>query len=222
MRDGQRTGTHVLRPISSRRLAQSPTERMKAILYATLAKAEIAARLSAILGPDLKIVDSDDALVAEIPDADALFIGDMLYLGKVAEAVKTSAKKLKWMQTLTAGFDNAKRLGVPGSVQVTNVGDALAPAVALHAVALLLALQRQFPTFVRNEDRAAWDRSSVGKMVVPLGTTVLVLGFGHIGREMGRIMRALGARVIGVSRNGTPHEHADEAAPMSKLNELLP
>jgi phosphoglycerate dehydrogenase-like enzyme len=195
---------------------------MKALLYATLARAEIQARLSAILGPDLKTVDNDEALLAEIPDADALFIGDMLYIGNAAEGIKTQSRKLKWIQTLTAGYDNAKRLGVPAGVQVTNVGDALAPAVAMHAVSLLLALQRQFPTFVRNADKAAWDRSSVGKMVIPLGTTVLVLGFGHIGQETGRIMRALGAHVIGVSRNGTPHEHADEAAPMSKLNELLP
>jgi phosphoglycerate dehydrogenase-like enzyme len=195
---------------------------MKAILYATLAKAEVAAKLSAILGPDLKIVDSDDALVAEIPDADALFIGDMLYVGKVADAVKTRAKKLTWLQTLTAGYDNAKQLGVPAGVQVTNVGDALAPAVGLHAVALLLAMQRQFPTFVRNQDRSAWERSAVARMVVPLGTTALVLGFGHIGKEIGRIMRALGAHVIGVSRHPSPHDAANEVAPITQLDALLP
>lgn len=223
MREWQRTGTHARRPISSRRLTQVTTERMKAILYATLARAEIQAKLSAILGPDLKVVDSDDAFVAEIPDADALFIGDMLYLDKVADAVKTRAKKLRWMQTLTAGYDNAKRLGVPAGMQVTNIGDAIAPAVGLHAVALLLALQRQFPTFVRNQDRSAWERSSVARMVIPLGTTVLVLGFGHIGREIGRMMRALGAHVIGVSRNPSPlPEAANEVAPISQLDALLP
>jgi len=195
---------------------------MKALLYATLAKAEISAKLTAVLGPDLKIVDSDDALAAEIADADALFIGDMLYVGKAAEAVRTRAKKLRWMQVLTAGYDNAKKLGVPPGTQVTNVGDALAPAVGLHAVALLLALQRQVPAFIENQKRSAWDRAAVARMSVPLGTTSLVLGFGHIGREIGRILRALGSHVIGVSRNPSPHESADEVAPISQLHALLP
>ena len=195
---------------------------MKAVLYATLARAEIAARLSAVLGPDLKVVDSDDALAAEVADADALFIGDMLYVGKAAEGVKARAKKLRWIQLLTAGYDHAKELGVPAGVDVTNVGDALAPAVGLHAVALLLAVQRQFPAFVRNQDRAAWDRGAAPRMVVPFGSTALVLGFGHIGREIGRILRALGAHVVGVSRNPTPHDAADEVAPIARLHELLP
>ena len=138
---------------------------MKAILYATLAKAEVSAKLAAILGPGLKVVDSDDALVAEIADADALFIGDMLYVGKIAEAVLTRAKKLKWMQTLTAGYDNAKQFGVPAGVQVTNVGDALAPAVgAACGVAVARPLQRQVPVVrARTRRSSGWDRSAAAK-----------------------------------------------------------
>jgi len=195
---------------------------MKALLYATLAKAELVAKLSALLGPDLKVVDDPDALSAEIADADALFIGDMLYVGKTAEVVRTRAGKLRWMQILTAGYDNAKQFGIPAGTQLTNVGDALGPAVGLHAVALLLALQRQIPAFLKNQERGAWERSAAARLVVPLTSTCVVLGFGHIGREIGRIMRALGAHVIGVSRNPSPHGSADEVAPIGKLHELLP
>ena len=48
--------------------------------------------------------------------------------------------------------------------------------------------------------------------MIPLGQTALVLGFGHIGREIARIMRALGSHVIGVSRTGAPDSGADEDA----------
>ena len=102
---------------------------MRAVLYATLAKAELSAKLGAILGPDLKIVDNPEQLAAEMPEAEALFMGDMLYVGKGAEAVIKNGKKLKWLQILTAGYDHAKELGVPNNAQVTNVGDALAVAV---------------------------------------------------------------------------------------------
>jgi len=194
---------------------------MRAVLYATLAKAELSARLGAILGPDLTVVDSADALAAAIPETEALFMGDMLYVGKTAEAVLTHGKKLKWIQILTAGYDHAKELGVPKGVQVTNVGDALAPAVGLHAVSLLLTLQRQVPAFIENQKKHGWDRAAAARLTIPLGQTCAVLGFGHIGREIARIMRALGSHVIGVSRNGAPDAGADEMAPFAKLDDVL-
>ncbi len=194
---------------------------MRAVLYATLAKAELAAKIGAILGSDLKIVDSAEALAAEMPEAEVLFMGDMLYVGKAAEAVLENGNKLKWLQILTAGYDHAKELGVPNNAQVTNVGDALAPGVGLHAVSLLLTLQRQVPAFVKNQDKHGWDRSAAAKMITPIGQTSVILGFGHIGRETARLMRALGSHTIGVSRNGAPDPGADEMAPFSKLDEVV-
>jgi phosphoglycerate dehydrogenase-like enzyme len=194
---------------------------MRAVLYATLAKAELVRKLSAVLGDDLKIVESADALAAEIPEADALFIGDMLYTGKVKDAVLSTARKLKWLQILTAGYDNAKQFGIPAGAQITNVGDALAPAVGLHAVSLLLTLQRQVPAFVKNQEKHGWDRSAAARVTMPFGSTAAVLGFGHIGREIARIMRALGAHVIGVSRTGAADNGADEMAPIAALDDVL-
>jgi phosphoglycerate dehydrogenase-like enzyme len=194
---------------------------MRAVLYATLAKAELTKKLTAILGNDLIIVNSPEELAAAIPEADALFMGDMLYVGKTREAILKDAKKLKWIQILTAGYDNAKQFGVPDGVQVTNVGDALAPAVGLHAVSLLLTLQRQVPAFIENQKKHGWDRSAAAKAIIPLGQTCAVLGFGFIGREIARIMRALGSHVIGVSRTGAPDNGADEMQPMAKLDDVL-
>ena len=146
----------------------------------------------------------------------------MLYTGKTKDAVLAHGKKLKWMQILTAGYDNAKQFGVPAGVQVTNVGDALAPAVGLHAVSLLLTLQRQVPAFLKNQEKHGWDRSAAARLSMPLGSTCAVLGFGHIGREIARIMRALGAHVIGVSRTGAADRNgADEMAPIAKLDDVL-
>jgi len=194
---------------------------MRAVLYATLAKADLVKKLGAILGSDLAIVDSADEFVAAIPKADALFIGDMLYTGKVKDAVLSAAPGLKWIQILTAGYDNAKQFGIPPGVQITNIGDAIAPAVGLHAVSLLLTLQRQVPAFLKNQEKHGWDRSAAARVTIPFGSTVAVLGFGHIGREIARIMRALNAHVIGVSRTGAADSGADEMAPISALDDIL-
>jgi phosphoglycerate dehydrogenase-like enzyme len=105
---------------------------------------------------------------------------------------------------------------------VTNMGDALATPVATHAVMLLLALQRQLPAFMANQNGRVWDRSVGARATIPDQSTVAVIGFGHIGREIGRLLRAFGARVVAVTRSGSPNALADETVPISRLDEVLP
>jgi phosphoglycerate dehydrogenase-like enzyme len=195
---------------------------MRAVLSATLAKADFIARLQPILGERLTIVDGEPAIVEAVPEADALFLTDFLYTEKVAAAVHAAAPRLKWLQLLTAGYDSAKQFGVPAGAIVTNMGAALAPPVATHAVMFLLALQRHLPLFADQQNRRVWDRTPGARARIPDQTTVVVIGFGHIGREIARLLRAFGARIIAVSRSGAPHELADEAVPITKLMDVLP
>jgi phosphoglycerate dehydrogenase-like enzyme len=195
---------------------------MRAVLSATLAKAQFIARLEPLLGNDLKVVEGEQAIVASVPEADVLFLTDFLYTKPVAEAVRTTAPRLKWLQLLTAGYDSAKQFGVPEGVTVTNMGDALAAPVATHAVTLLLALQRLLPTAIANQNSRLWDRSISARAVIPDQSTIVVVGFGHIGREIARLLRALGARIIAVTRSGTPHALADETVEIGKLLDVLP
>ena len=195
---------------------------MRAVLSATLAKADFIARLSPILGDDLKVVEGEPAIVAAVAEADVLFLTDFLYSEKVAAAVRASSPRPKWLQLLTAGYDSAKQFGVPDGMIVSNMGDALAAPVATHAIMLLLALQRLVPTFMANQGNRIWDRSISARALIPHQSTVAVIGFGHIGREIGRLLRAFGARIVAVTRSGTPHPLADEAVSISKLLDVLP
>src|SRR3974390_966175 len=110
----------------------NPPSTMRAVLSATLPKADFIARLQPILGDGLNVVDGEPAIVEAVPEADALFLTDFLYTEKVAAAVHAAAPRLKWLQLLTAGYDSAKQFGVPAGAIVTNMGAALAPPVATH------------------------------------------------------------------------------------------
>jgi phosphoglycerate dehydrogenase-like enzyme len=105
---------------------------------------------------------------------------------------------------------------------VCNAGQAYAPGVATHAIALLLAVQRCLPTVIANQRRHAWDRAFTAQLTVPTASTIAVIGFGPIGREIARILRALGARVIAVTRRGAPDPLAHEVAAVEALCEVLP
>ena len=192
------------------------------LLWTSHARAEIAAGIKTIAGADLVVIEDAAALAREAPAAAALICTDFLYSGEVAAMLRQSAPQLTWIQLLTAGYDSAIRYGVPPGTVLTNAGDALSPAVAAHAVALLLALQRRVPFFLANQARQAWDRSVVSMLATPAGNTIAIVGFGSIGREVARLLRPFGGRTVAVSRSGAPHPLADEVLPATALAQVLP
>jgi phosphoglycerate dehydrogenase-like enzyme len=195
---------------------------MRIVLWATFAKAELAGRLQALLGDDLAVVSSLGELEAAIGDADALLCPDPVFSAQVAETVRAKARRLRWLQLLTQGFERAQANGVPAGVAVTNAGDAYSPAVAMHAVSLLLALQRRFPAVLANQGKRDWNRALSAELTSPAGGTVAIVGFGSIGQEIARLLRAFGARVVSLTRSAAPHPMADEALPVSELHAVLP
>lgn len=125
---------------------------------------------------------------------------------------------ITWMQTASAGLDNPlfKMVHEKG-ITITN-SDAQAPAIAEYVMAQVMAHFQ--PTFERVEAQAAkqWMRLPFKEI---WGTTWLVIGFGHIGSEVGKRARAFDANVIGVRHSGRPHEHADEMITQDKLGARL-
>jgi phosphoglycerate dehydrogenase-like enzyme len=195
---------------------------MKVLVTARLGEAELRRRLTEQVGNQAIWVQDGDAMIPELPSADVLICPDNFYSAKLADAVRRDALKLAFIQLLTAGFDHAKRQGVPAHVTLCNAGEAYAASVAAHAIALLLALQRHIPTALANQARQAWDRAFTPQLTMPAASTIIVIGLGPIGRETARILRAFGARVIGVTRRGLPDAAADEVVPASALRDVLP
>ena len=176
---------------------------MHVVLAATLGKAELIKRLEAVA--DLTVVDDSDALQRALSAADVLVCPDHFYTAKAAAELRSGAPRLKWIQLLTAGYEHVQRHGVRQGVTVCSAGNSFSPAVAAHAVALLLALQRRVPTMLANQARHAWDRGFASVLTTPASSVVAILGFGSIGREVARLIKPFGARVIGVSRSAAPH-----------------
>ncbi len=194
---------------------------MKVVLNAGLGKAQLQQRFVEKIAGQAIWVDDADAAIRELRTADVLICPDHFYSAKIAEAVRTSSPNLRWIQLLTAGYDHTKKLGVPDQITVCNAGHAFAPAVAIHAATLLLAVQRRIPTVLANQKRHAWDRGFTSKLTTPASSTIAVIGFGPIGREIGRLLRALGARIVAVTRRGLPAEHADEVERVDNLRSVL-
>jgi phosphoglycerate dehydrogenase-like enzyme len=195
---------------------------MQVVIRSLHAVAPIAARLRDIPRLRVTIAGDDAALGAALPDAELLLISDNLYSAEAARLLREQAPKLAWIQLLSSGYDAAARHGIPPGVVLTNAGDAYAPSVATHAIALLLGLERQFPAFFAAQSLCHWERGLAARNAIPFGATIAVIGFGAIGSEIGRLLRHFGARIVAVTRSGKSHPDADETVAATRLHSILP
>jgi phosphoglycerate dehydrogenase-like enzyme len=134
-----------------------------------------------------------------LPQADAAF-------GTLDAQLLAQAQKLAWLQAPQAappaGYFFPELVDHP--VQVTNFRGIYNDHVAVHAVAMLLALARGLPRYMRQQARSEWIRHLADEDVLNLAeSTVLVIGVGGIGAEIARIVAAFGAKVLGIDPRRT-------------------
>ena len=109
------------------------------------------------------------------------------------------APHLKWIQTNSSGVDGLlfPEL-VDSDIVLTSGATVNSGPVAESVMALLLAVSKRIPEHVRHQQKREWTRY---KKLELRGSTVAVVGYGHIGEEVGRLCAAFGMRVLAVRRN---------------------
>jgi phosphoglycerate dehydrogenase-like enzyme len=153
--------------------------------------------------PQVKLVAaSGSELTKEIADADA-FIGSALN-----EAQLKAAKKLRWVQSWSAGVENqlflsGNTLMRDSTIVLTNNRIVEGPELADHALAMLLTLTRQLPRFMANQAKETWQGGSQGILVLK-DKTAVVIGVGGAGFNIATRAWAFGMTVIGVDPEDYP------------------
>ena len=193
---------------------------MRVVFRAPILRPQFEA-LAAARGVDFVAVDDAAALQREAADADAVWLWPAFYDAALVPVLERHAARMRWLQLFTMGYDQVERYGAPRGVTIANAGDAYAPTVAEHALALLLALVRRLPEAQRNAVQQRWDQSFAPRVATLNDATVTVLGFGNIGREIAARLRPFGARILAVSRTGRADARADEMFPVDRLHEAL-
>ncbi len=174
--------------------------------------------------PDMRVVHlpAYDRLAQELPDAD-IFVGYSLRAPQLKDA-----KKLKWIHSTAAGVAQLMYPELRDSgILVTNPSGVFSVPMAEHTMGLLLAMARNFPDSVRHQDRANWGQQEMWDQPQHLtelnGRVLLIVGYGSIGRELGRRARAFDMRVWGVTRSGKGDAtHAEKIVAAAQLESVLP
>jgi phosphoglycerate dehydrogenase-like enzyme len=139
-------------------------------------------------------------------------------VGRRAYAPIAGMPRLRLVQTLTAGYDDALPF-VPRGVTLCNAPGVHDASTAELAVTLALASLRGVPGFVRAQDQARW---ASGPRPALADKRVLVVGYGGVGRAVERRLAGFDVEVTRVARttrtgdDGLPVHGTDE------LGRLLP
>jgi phosphoglycerate dehydrogenase-like enzyme len=139
---------------------------------------------------------------------------EILYAGSPPRDLER-APKLKWVQLHLAGVDAIVDHPVyaKSAVPLTTTSGVHAATIAEYAVTALLALCHRVPRMVEWKGRGGWppdaDRWSLFVPSEVRGTTLGIIGYGSIGRELARMAKsAFGMRVVALSRD--PSRRLDE------------
>ncbi len=127
-------------------------------------------------------------------DAEILFTSDPL-------PPEGGANRLRWIQGYYAGVDRWGQLPFTLPYVFTTTSG-IHVHVAEHAVTLMLAFARKLRLIFENQAKAAWpeDRFTIFEPYELRDSTVGIIGYGVIGRQLGTICRAFGMRVLAADR----------------------
>lgn len=118
-------------------------------------------------------------------------------------------KRLRWIQDLAAGPAAVLQAGFDPEIVITSGRSLHDATVSEHALTLILAAARHLHRTVRAQIGHRWAGELGG--LQPLDNaqgfstlrdaTVVIWGFGGIGRTLAPLLSALGANVVGVARS---------------------
>lgn len=181
----------------------------------------------AVDGAEVVSFDPTTPIQPEDVDAEVLVTWEM-----TAEQVRGAIAQLphlRLVQLLSAGMDQVPEMGIPDGVCVEGGSGLHNETVAEHALALVLAGIRGVNDLVRAQIGHRWapewggtgQLADPAKLITLHDANVLILGYGNIGRELGRYLQVLGAKVTGVGRTART-EGSVSVVTFDDLPQVLP
>jgi len=182
------------------------------------------------LSPNIKLRDVSDFADAEKrgdfsskEQFDALLAeAEIIYGPRPPQNIIARAPRLRWIQTTNAGVDDFLDSDIiRSSVIVTNTSGIHAISIGECVLELMLMFVKKMPFCFQLKQERQWKRFS---LTVLRSKTVGIVGLGSIGREVARLSKAFGMRVLATRRSAkqvTRARNVDIILPQDQLPQLL-
>lgn len=172
---------------------------MPKVVFFTFLPPDLEQLLTQYAPPEFEVsahsIDLTDAeKIPLVRDADFL----VLFPGRISAEVLEAAPRLKFIQLVSAGYDSLDLdLCRKRGIRVANNGGSNALDVAEHTLALILGFYRRLVELDGRVRHGRWQGSETGNSTYTIcGKTVGIVGMGHIGRQVARLLAAFGARLL--------------------------
>jgi phosphoglycerate dehydrogenase-like enzyme len=143
-------------------------------------------------GLTVNLVDHHGKVGPYIASAQVL----LTYGTSMADHVLREASSLRWIHAMTTGTDGIDNLpSLRPEVLLTSTRGIHGAPMSEAALSAMLALYRDLPRTIRNQDRRVWERQPPRLLE---GKTVGIFGIGLIGKALAPKCKALGMTVVGV------------------------
>lgn len=154
------------------------------------------------------------------PEVEGVVLG--MHHAALLPDIFSTLPRLSFIQSLNAGVDWLLPK-VPDGVVVYSASGVHDAAVSEWVVAVLLAMRRRLPDLFELQQCGEWDAnlndvtatgpSPLGPIDTFEGGTVLILGYGSIGRAVAARLAPFGIRVVGIAQRPRPDAETPEALP---------
>jgi len=145
---------------------------------------------------EIRVGDDVEFLKTHAPEADVILNGS--HNGDLLRAVFPCAGRVKWIHVLSAGVE---QIVFPEVLQspapLTNGRGVFKDSLAEFCMASILFFAKDLRRLVTSQVAGKWEQFDVVQI---RGQVLGVVGYGEIGRETGRLARALGMKVVAVRR----------------------
>lgn len=164
--------------------------------------------------------ETEDELLASGVDAEVIFCWCGTS-GSPPEAFCGTSKRLKWLNTFSAGFDPLSKSKIADMpLIITNAKGVHGRSMALTTLGYCVAHLRKFWEMRENQRNHTWKKPDV-MGTEATGKTLGIIGAGSIGEHIAEYSKAIGFRVIGVKRNVVKLDNFDEIYSDKELNKAL-
>jgi phosphoglycerate dehydrogenase-like enzyme len=178
--------------------------------------------------PSIRVTDASALMAGELRgDAaakeklDALLAEAEVLVGFIPppDLIKR-APGLKWMQLMSAGADSLAGSEIWQSrVTITGVSGIHATPIGEYVLGTMLMFAKGAARSFRMKQKHEWQRFTPQLL---RGRTLGIVGLGHIGREVARLAKAFGMRVLSIDeiRGIRPARNVDTMLPANQLRQL--
>lgn len=209
---------------------------MLRLVMSAAARSSLFERVEAACGTaEVEVLTLEEAVGAQRLDFDAAFISrDVTGTStkhriepalQAVYALLLASEQLKWVHIHSAGADRPAFVSLhQRGVAVTTSSGANARVVAATALAGLLALARRFPMLWEQQRQRQWvPILGAGRLPRDLpGQRATLLGWGPIGQELGRLLKALGLSVTAVRTQPRDSVEGVQMCTYDELATVLP